>query len=818
MPYKLDFTSESPAWTFYQFLKKEGKTDRELDVGCHKNDYSKPGPNAIVVNKTRVHEECEILEYVAERYEKYRALIEETQRRTVSIVIDDPELIQKSDVAIQSARESLKKSGLRPNTDAYNEKLAAALFYFADFPANLEKIKRDDPVLLDRTSELEKIGLSGFRDFLFTHGGLGTITFASTMQELTADSAVQQQKGECTEKSKVLYALFRQAELKPQFVRVLNREMRRMIRAIGLPTVPGLEDTDHMAVSLNFGNRTRIFDLQLFNSDALFREFYPLTILQFFAAEKINRAQELGSLNQDARAADELNESIRSEPDSAMTHASLCRLHLDHNRLEEAQLACEQAVRLEPATSFALVSLGLVHVARQEWTQAETNFRAALRSNPYHADSQVYLADALMAQGKLEEAVESFERAILMIPNPAYLLYKQALCYLTLGRLDVAENRFRRSVKLDTDNLQAFLMLGVTLWRKGDHAAARKSWEDYRKKALAAIQAGHAPAAEVLNWTAGGIDNTPQGLKEDAASLKPLADLFHDLETLLREKGMNEKAAEASRIASELDPGTDVLTLPAPDPATTSRSRRYRQLPQRVDRGEKTGFPKLSIGPVFGVMVDRSHLLKEARIPANWRERETGETETGTRGVEQDGGGVRASFRGEFAWLPFRNPWVRHTLFGEAGYVWMGVKSESRPGYEPTTDVDSSNLRGLLLTAGSGLMLHAPNFRPFANFVYAGMDLAGNRHLPEMVAAGQRNWQDTAGFELGLEISFQTLAFGAGADEFGRPRSPLTLFSGGTNHEGKQRHWPAFRISWTRLGGSDSTNLANLGMVVYWDL
>jgi len=132
--FKLEFGSDSPAWRFYEALRAEGRSDPEIDHGYHRLDYRKPGPDGVLVNQRESHEEREVLEHVTDRYERYRRLIESYTGYPLSWVIDDPAIKARVAEAIGRIEAILRSQGLRPKTATYEEKLAVALFYFADFP------------------------------------------------------------------------------------------------------------------------------------------------------------------------------------------------------------------------------------------------------------------------------------------------------------------------------------------------------------------------------------------------------------------------------------------------------------------------------------------------------------------------------------------------------------------------------------------------------------------------------------------------------------------------------------------------------------
>jgi len=447
--FKLEFGSDSPAWRFYEALRAEGRSDPEIDHGYHRLDYRKPGPDGVLVNQRESHEEREVLEHVTDRYERYRRLIESYTGYPLSWVIDDPAIKARVAEAIGRIEAILRSQGLRPKTATYEEKLAVALFYFADFPEAPKDRSFSTPIALERTSELPKIGLQDFQKFLFEKGGLGLASHpeAEKLEELSADEAIRKKRSKCTDKSKVLFAVLREAGLRPRYVKVLNRELLRIARTVGIVVSPDSRDIDHVALHMTFGGRTRILDLQIFNSDAVFKDYYLLTPLQFLSSERTNRGFGLLHVGKLDKATLEFREAVRLEPESALAHLGLCQALANQKRFPDAEQECQEAIRNQPDTASPYIGLGLVLMQAQNFEKAGEHFAKAVAIDPLNLPARIFLADSLFAGNKFAEAAGEYRHAIPLTPHPGPLQFKLGLSRLEQRRYREAVRDFQLSIR-----------------------------------------------------------------------------------------------------------------------------------------------------------------------------------------------------------------------------------------------------------------------------------------------------------------------------------------------------------------------------------
>jgi tetratricopeptide (TPR) repeat protein len=107
---------------------------------------------------------------------------------------------------------------------------------------------------------------------------------------------------------------------------------------------------------------------------------------------------------------------VRSNPDSAFTHAQLGEVLRKANRLVEARTELERALALNPAMTNAHIVLGAIAVRENRLDEAIEHLELVVKQYPTHSAALEQLAVAYQKQGKLDQAIEVFERLRRAVP------------------------------------------------------------------------------------------------------------------------------------------------------------------------------------------------------------------------------------------------------------------------------------------------------------------------------------------------------------------------------------------------------------------
>ena len=244
--YAVAFPTGSPAWNLYQRLKQNGVGDADIDTGYPVTDYAKKTRK--IVHHDHKIEETEVLNYALEHYEKFQLAIKETMGYDVPWSLDDlnpatdfdAKIRDKVGQAISAFKKILAAQGHKEGTGRYDELLALSLYAFA--------LSEASSIPIDLKREMEKEGLTGMLYYMANHGGGLALSgiHEHCKSEATALESLAQACGDCSEESKVLYAVFKAAGLKPK----------------SLSVIPDYEDqvpagTLHISVGVRLGEKTR---------------------------------------------------------------------------------------------------------------------------------------------------------------------------------------------------------------------------------------------------------------------------------------------------------------------------------------------------------------------------------------------------------------------------------------------------------------------------------------------------------------------------------------------------------------------------------
>ena len=478
----------------HQSLKSEyGVSDNEINVGCHVIDYRKPGTSEKIVNYGGEILPCEISEYVLDRYDKYPDLARKLIGGPIPWSLDDgdpntsfdEDIRKRVKAAFNRLDPQLRLSGQSPNSPAYQEKLAVALFYFVDFPSNPEDAAKRQKSLLERTKELENIGLSDFQEYLFKYGGLETSAMTQDSEiEASALEALSTQRGFCTEKSKILYAVYKMAGLSPFFVSAKGREFQRYLQSRGMELA--FSNDSHQYIGISWPEKTRYFDLSFFNSDVRFPNPYRERLSQAQSWFQSNRGTELVDLgrtedgiralysalqwhpsnylawsnlsvaymsnNQDYKALAAGFRALELAPPDINPSYTIARTYWHMNRFDRALIWAEKATQVDGDDPDVFALKGFILADQNKFPEAEQQFQKALIARPKWALAHRGRGLLLLKQMKMNEAVEELQVALQLEPNNAEGLYLYGLSLHVSGRPLEAEPYIAQAMKADPNN------------------------------------------------------------------------------------------------------------------------------------------------------------------------------------------------------------------------------------------------------------------------------------------------------------------------------------------------------------------------------
>lgn len=441
---------KSKVLDLYQQLHEFNFSDEELDEGYHVINYNQKGkePTLTGAHNGRL-ENREINEFILNHYEndpRLKPLARQLTGSPIPWELDDDlvttdfdrQIREKSLRTIECLKQILVGQGYIPDTPKFEEYLAIGLLYYADFPDNPEVIQDHEEELLDRTRELEILGLRDFQSFLLSQGGLGLALCENKIKaNATALSLLHTKKGACAEYSEVLYALYKMAGLNPFFVFVENRLIEKNLQKEGIAVPSEDRWMGHVLVGLNLGRKNRYFDPLFLNSNARYR---PIRLWQ-----KINLLAE-----------------IRCNDAFVLT---------EEGNLEEAQTKAMEAISLDPSDPMSYRALGEALLADKKMTHAKRAFEEACLRNQKDPWALWHLGHLCLQEQDLKKALSYFKNLVKADPKAPFSYAILGSLFEQMGKKGKARAFSRKAMRLDGRNPEILIQWGTILY--GD-----KKWNE----------------------------------------------------------------------------------------------------------------------------------------------------------------------------------------------------------------------------------------------------------------------------------------------------------------------------------------------------
>ena len=397
----------------------------------------------------------EVFEYALNDYEKYRGIIEGTLHSPIPWVLDDLDPMTAFDerirIRVQSAIDQLKgilkNQGIEEGTEEHKEKMAVGLYYLAILP-DTETIQRllsspeyaTLPTPLKKAllmNELTDLGLVEFGDYLKTNGGFRVE--GDNSEEYTALKALKEKQGECTEQSKILFALLRMAGLKPQFVFVKRTgltsndpDMETYLKS--LPVGMG-----HVCIGLEVRGRFRLLDPAFLSSDPAYTEYFPLSLRQYLSLDYSNRGVAWNKKEEHDRAIVDCTRAIEIDSQNAVAYFNRGAAWVNKGELDRAIADFTSAIEIDSQFAEAYYNRGVVWAKKEEPDKAIADFTSAIKIDPLYAEAYYNRGVVWANKGEYDKAIADFTRVIEIDP-----LYAEA--YGNLGSLFIRTGELEKAI------------------------------------------------------------------------------------------------------------------------------------------------------------------------------------------------------------------------------------------------------------------------------------------------------------------------------------------------------------------------------------
>src|SRR5713101_6270802 len=147
----------------------------------------------------------------------------------------------------------------------------------------------------------------------------------------------------------------------------------------------------------------------------------------------------------------------------------------DRGWLDEAIKEFKKAIELDPDSAHAHDNLATVYAEKKLYAQALEEYLAALRLEPESATAHYNLA-CFLATHAHEMAIEQYKAAIDLDPDDPLARHELAALLMDEGDYRAAITLLNEVVRLEPENYEAWLDLGISYAQKGFYQEAERCY------------------------------------------------------------------------------------------------------------------------------------------------------------------------------------------------------------------------------------------------------------------------------------------------------------------------------------------------------
>jgi tetratricopeptide (TPR) repeat protein len=197
---------------------------------------------------------------------------------------------------------------------------------------------------------------------------------------------------------------------------------------------------------------------------------------------KLTEAITLSELGRYGESLELLSAMIKGRPDEATEDAAIYLLmssvHLQNNKLNEAEESARKAVALNPDDLEGQIQLSSVLEKLGKNDAAEKGLRELLQNQPDNATALNNLGYFLLERTpRQQEALKLIEQAIAIEPVNGSFLDSLGWAHYKLGNLDKARESLEKAVVYSRRSATAHEHLGDVLQKQGHVTEAKRQWE-----------------------------------------------------------------------------------------------------------------------------------------------------------------------------------------------------------------------------------------------------------------------------------------------------------------------------------------------------
>lgn len=172
----------------------------------------------------------------------------------------------------------------------------------------------------------------------------------------------------------------------------------------------------------------------------------------------------------------EFKKAIELDPNSAHAYDNLASVYVEKQQFREALDAYLVALRLEPDSATAHYNLACF-LSAHALDFAISEYQAAIEHEPGYPDAHLNLGLTYADAGRPEDAARELKTAIELDPADALPRHELAGLQMDEGDYRAAIGQLRDVTRLEPENFEAWLDLGICYAQKGFFEEAERAYQ-----------------------------------------------------------------------------------------------------------------------------------------------------------------------------------------------------------------------------------------------------------------------------------------------------------------------------------------------------
>ncbi len=264
-----------------------------------------------------------------------------------------------------------------------------------------------------------------------------------------------------------------------------------------------------------------------------------------------SRANIYSKLGKRTNALNDMNTAIKLDPNSATRYNNRAVLLAGVSKRSEAIKDYTNAIRLNPQKAIYYKNRGLSYNKIKDYDSAIKDFDTAIQLVPTYADAFTRRGDSYYAQNNYDAAMKDYKKSLEIDPKDTYTNYRVGLINQNKDHFEQAIQNYNTAIRLNPKYRSAYRSRGICYRKLGNYSLALQDLD----KAIQ-ISPEYTSAYRSRAWLRSTASNPNfidlKKAKSDLVQAEKLSSkknwqLYQSLAALYAAEGKFDKAIEASK-------------------------------------------------------------------------------------------------------------------------------------------------------------------------------------------------------------------------------------------------------------------------------